>query len=225
MSGLKGMKIGFIGLGLMGKPMARNLARAGAEMIVHNRSQAPVDELVNEGMTAGGSPDKVAAAAEIVICMLTDTPAVEKVIMDAEDGIIAGITPDTLIIDMSTSKVPATRQMAQAIEAKGGLYADAPVSGGTIGAQGGSLTIMAGGSEEAFERARPVLDVLGQKITHVGGVGPGQARGDVRPPGADPAVEVGTDLRTNPFVVLVLGALGDVEPRLRPHGKVHRGPV
>ena len=174
MSSLKGMKIGFIGLGLMGKPMARNLARAGAEMIVHNRSQAPVDELVNEGMTAGGSPDKVAAAAEIVICMLTDTPAVEKVIMDAEDGIIAGISPDTLIIDMSTSKVPATRQMAQAIEAKGGLYVDAPVSGGTIGAEGGSLTIMAGGSDQAFERARPVLEVLGQKITHVGGVGTGQ---------------------------------------------------
>ncbi len=174
MSTIKGTKIGFIGLGLMGKPMARNLAKAGAEMIVHNRSQASVEELAAEGMTPGGSPAKVAAAADIVICMLTDTPAVEKVLLDESDGIIAGITPGTLVIDMSTTKVPATRAMAAAIEKKSGLYVDAPVSGGTIGAEGGTLTIMAGGSDEAFERARPVLEVLGQKITHVGGVGTGQ---------------------------------------------------
>jgi len=174
MSAIKGMKIGFIGLGLMGKPMARNLAKAGAEMIVHNRSQASVEELAAEGMTPGGSPAKVAAAADIVICMLTDTPAVEKVMLDESDGIIAGITPGTLVIDMGTTKVPATRAMAAAIEKNGGLYVDAPVSGGTIGAEGGTLTIMAGGSDEAFKRARPVFEVLGQKITHVGGVGTGQ---------------------------------------------------
>ncbi|MBO6521894.1 MAG: NAD(P)-dependent oxidoreductase [Rhodospirillales bacterium] len=174
MSALQGRKIGFIGLGLMGKPMARNLARAGADMIVHNRSQAPVEELAAEGMTPGGSPRGVAEAADIVICMLTDTPAVEKVMLDDTDGIIAGITPDTLVIDMSTTKVPATRTIAKAIEDKGGLYVDAPVSGGTIGAEGGTLTIMAGGSKSAFEKARPVLDVLGQKITHVGDVGAGQ---------------------------------------------------
>lgn len=174
MSAIKGMKIGFIGLGLMGKPMARNLAKAGAEMIVHNRSQASVEELAAEGMTPGGSPAKVAAAADIVICMLTDTPAVEKVLLDESDGIIAGITPGTLVIDMGTTKVPATRAMAAAIEKNGGLYVDAPVSGGTIGAEGGTLTIMAGGSDEAFKRARPVFEVLGQKITHVGGVGTGQ---------------------------------------------------
>lgn len=174
MSTLHGQKIGFIGLGLMGKPMARNLAKAGAEMTVHNRSSAPVEELAAEGMTPGGSPAGVAAAADIVICMLTDTPAVEKVMLDADDGIIAGISPDTLIIDMSTSKVPATRAFAEAIEAKGGQYVDAPVSGGTIGAEGGTLTIMAGGTDAAFERALPVLQVLGQKITHVGAVGTGQ---------------------------------------------------
>lgn len=174
MSALQGQKIGFIGLGLMGKPMARNLAKAGAEMIVHNRSQAPVDELAAEGMTPGGSPKSVAEAADIVICMLTDTPAVEKVMLDGTDGVIAGITPGTLVIDMSTSKVPATRAIAKAIEDKGGLYVDAPVSGGTIGAEGGTLTIMAGGSDAAFSRALPVLEVLGHKITHVGSVGAGQ---------------------------------------------------
>lgn len=174
MSTLQGQKIGFIGLGLMGKPMARNLAKAGAEMIVHNRSQSPVEELAAEGMTPGGSPKGVAATADIVICMLTDTPAVEKVMLDGTDGVIAGITPGTLVIDMSTSKVPATRAIAKAIEDKGGLYVDAPVSGGTIGAEGGTLTIMAGGSDAAFERAKPVLEVLGHKITHVGGVGAGQ---------------------------------------------------
>ncbi|MGJ3261284.1 MAG: NAD(P)-dependent oxidoreductase [Rhodospirillales bacterium] len=174
MSALQGRKIGFIGLGLMGKPMARNLAKAGAAMIVHNRSQASVEELTAEGMTPGGSPKGVAEAAEIVICMLTDTPAVEKVMLDGTDGVVAGITPNTLVIDMSTTKVPATRAIAQAIEAKGGLYVDAPVSGGTIGAEEGTLTIMAGGTDAAFEKARPVLEVLGRKITHVGGVGTGQ---------------------------------------------------
>lgn len=171
---LIGQRIGFIGLGLMGKPMARNLAGAGAEMIVHNRSQAPVGEMVAEGMTPGRSPKGVAEQADIVICMLTDTPAVEKVIMGADDGVIAGLAPETLIIDMSTSKVPATRTMAEAIEAKGGLYVDAPVSGGTIGAESGTLTIMAGGTDAAFARALPILEVLGQKITHVGAVGAGQ---------------------------------------------------
>jgi 2-hydroxy-3-oxopropionate reductase len=174
MGALTGQKTGFIGLGLMGKPMARNLAKAGAEMWVHNRSQTSVNELAAEGMHAGGSPNGVAAAVDIVITMLTDTPAVEKVMLDPADGVIAGLKPGTLVIDMSTTKVPATRTMAAAIEAKGGQYVDAPVSGGTIGAEGGTLTIMAGGSDEAFTRARPVLEVLGQKITHVGSVGAGQ---------------------------------------------------
>ena len=174
MQSLQGYKIGFIGLGLMGKPMARNLAAAGAKMWVHNRSQPSVDELVAEGMHRGGSPKGVAESCDIVICMLTDTPAVEKVMLDEGDGVIAGIAPGTLVIDMSTTKVPATRAIAKAVDAKGGQYVDAPVSGGTIGAEGGTLTIMAGGSDEAFARAEPVLCVLGQKITHVGAVGAGQ---------------------------------------------------
>lgn len=174
MSALAGYKIGFIGLGLMGKPMARNLAEAGAEMWVHNRSQPSVDELVSEGMHRGGIPAKIAETCDIVICMLTDTPAVEKVMLDKSDGIVAGLTPGTLVIDMSTTKVPATRTFAKAVEDKGGDYVDAPVSGGTIGAEGGTLTIMAGGTDDAFARAEPILGVLGQKITHVGDVGAGQ---------------------------------------------------
>lgn len=173
-SALARYKIGFIGLGLMGKPMARNLAEAGAEMWVHNRSQPSVDELAAEGMHRGGTPAKMAGTCDIVICMLTDTPAVEKVMLDPVDGIVAGLTPGTLVIDMSTTKVPATRAFAKTVEDKGGDYVDAPVSGGTIGAEGGTLTIMAGGTDKAFARAEPILGVLGKKITHVGDVGAGQ---------------------------------------------------
>ncbi len=173
MTALHGTAIGFIGLGLMGKPMARNLMAAGAAMTVHNRSRPSVDELLADGMTDGGSPAGVAAASDIVITMLTDTPAVETVIA-GDSGVIAGVKPGALVIDMSTTKVPATRALAAAVTDAGGDYVDAPVSGGTIGAEQGTLTIMAGGTEAAYARARPVLEVLGAKITHVGDVGAGQ---------------------------------------------------
>lgn len=174
MNTLQGQRIGFIGLGLMGKPMARNLAAAGAAMIVHNRSQGPVEALAREGMQAGRAPGDVAARTDIVILMLSDTPAVDTVLTGEPDGVISGMKPGTLVIDMGTTRVPETRAFAAAVEARGGAYVDAPVSGGTIGAEGGTLTIMAGGPDEAFARARPVLDVLGRKITHVGGTGTGQ---------------------------------------------------
>ncbi len=173
MSDLQGYKIGFIGLGLMGKPMARNLARAGADMIVHNRSSTAVDELVREGMQAGKNPSDVAGKADTVILMLPDTPTVEKILL-GDKGVLEGLSEGTLVIDMGTTKVPLTRAFAKAAEAKGGSYVDAPVSGGTIGAESGSLTIMAGGSDDAFQRAAPILSVLGGRITHVGGVGTGQ---------------------------------------------------
>lgn len=173
MTSLHGYAIGFIGLGLMGKPMARNLAGAGAKMTVHNRSRPSVDALVSEGMSDGGTPAGVAAAADIVITMLSDTPAVEAVLME-DGGVVEALKPGTLVIDMGTTKVPRTKAYADAVAAKGGEYVDAPVSGGTIGAEGGTLTIMAGGNEAAFARALPVLQVLGQKITHVGDVGAGQ---------------------------------------------------
>lgn len=173
MTEIQGMRIGLIGLGFMGKPMARNLARAGALMIVHNRSRTSVDELASEGMTAATSPKEVAETADIIITMLTDTPAVETV-MTGQNGVFEGLTAGKLVIDMSTTKVPATRAFGEGAAEKGADYVDAPVSGGTIGAENGTLTIMAGGSEQAFARALPVLSVLGQRITHVGPIGTGQ---------------------------------------------------
>jgi len=173
MTEIQGMRIGLIGLGFMGKPMARNLARAGALMIVHNRSRISVDELASEGMTAATSPKEVAETADIIITMLTDTPAVETV-MTGPNGVFEGLTAGKLVIDMSTTKVPATRAFGEGAAEKGADYVDAPVSGGTIGAENGTLTIMAGGSEQAFARALPVLSVLGQRITHVGPIGTGQ---------------------------------------------------
>ena len=173
MTSLKGRKIGFIGLGLMGKPMALNLKAAGAEMIVHNRSQGVIGELTGAGMTPAKTPADVTGQAETVILMLPDTQAVEKVLL-GPDGAVGGLRPGTLIIDMGTTKVMATRTFAKDVEAAGGGYIDAPVSGGTIGAEGGTLTIMAGGTDAAMERAQPVFDVLGKSTTHVGAVGTGQ---------------------------------------------------
>lgn len=173
MTTVQGQKIGFIGLGLMGKPMARNLANAGADLIVHNRSSSSVDELVSEGMTAGGSPSGTAQRVDVIIMMLPDTPTVEKILL-GEDGVLAGLKPGSLVIDMGTTKVPVTRAFAKTVEDKGCDYVDAPVSGGTIGAENGTLTIMAGGTDAAFERAHSILNILGSRITHIGGAGTGQ---------------------------------------------------
>ncbi|NQW00188.1 MAG: NAD(P)-dependent oxidoreductase [Rhodospirillales bacterium] len=173
MAELDGWKIGFIGLGLMGKPMARNLAKAGATLFIHNRSRAVVDELAGEGMVACGSAADVARQAQATLLMLTDTAAVEMV-MNGPDGVLAGLKVGDLVIDMSTSKVPVTRALAAATVEKGGAYVDAPVSGGTMGAKAGTLTIMAGGTVSAIDCARPLFDVLGSKLTHVGDVGCGQ---------------------------------------------------
>jgi len=173
MTTLQGQKTSFIGLGLMGKPMARNLANAGADLIVHNRSSASVDELVSEGMAAGGSPSGTAQGADIIIMMLPDTPTVEKILL-GENGVLVGLKPGSLVIDMGTTKVPVTRAFAKAVEDKGCDYLDAPVSGGTIGAENATLTIMAGGTDAAFKRAHPILNVLGSRITHIGSAGTGQ---------------------------------------------------
>jgi 2-hydroxy-3-oxopropionate reductase len=173
MTTLQGQKIGFIGLGLMGKPMARNLAKASADLIVHNRSSASVDELVSEGMTAGGSPSGTAQRADVIIMMLPDTPTVEKILFGV-DGVLAGLKPGSIVIDMGTTKVSVTRANAKAVEDKGCDYVDAPVSGGTIGAENATLTIMAGGTDAAFKRAHPILNILGSRITHIGGAGTGQ---------------------------------------------------
>lgn len=173
MKEIQGKHVGLIGLGFMGKPMARNLAAAGAIMTVHNRSRASVDELVAEGMTPAASPSEVAANCDIIITMLSDTPAVAAV-LTGPGGVFEGLSAGKLVIDMGTTKVPETRSFAKTAAENDALYVDAPVSGGTIGAENGTLTIMAGGADDAFLRAQPVLSVLGERITHVGPVGTGQ---------------------------------------------------
>lgn len=173
MTKIADLTIGFIGLGLMGKPMARNLAKAGAKLVINNRSQGVVDELAADGMTPAATPKIVANQADVIITMLPDTPTLEKILSD-DDGVFAGLSSGKLIIDMGTSKFLITQELAERASTRGVDYVDAPVSGGTLGAEAGSLTIMAGGTEAAYGRALPVLEVLGSKITHVGPSGAGQ---------------------------------------------------
>jgi len=172
---LSGRRIAVIGLGLMGKPMARNLQRAGAEVIVHNRSPGPQQELAGEGMVPASSPAEAARLAGdgVILLMLTDSRALETVLR-AGNGVFSTLSPGALLIDMGTSEVPLTRALAAEAAAKGADYVDAPVSGGQIGAEDASLTIMAGGSEAAMARALPVLQMLGRRITRLGEVGSGQ---------------------------------------------------
>ena len=165
--------IGFIGLGRMGKPMARNLLAAGRRLVVHNRSREAVGELEAAGAMAAASPREVAAAAGAVITMLPDSPDVEAVLR-GPDGVFAGAAKGTLLIDMSTISPVVARRLAQEARAIGCEMLDAPVSGGTAGARDAALSIMVGGSDAALARARPILEVLGKTITHVGGPGAGQ---------------------------------------------------
>jgi 2-hydroxy-3-oxopropionate reductase len=165
--------IGFIGLGIMGKPMARNLMKAGYALTVLNRSRGPVDELVAEGAKAAATPREVAAASDVVITMLPDSPDVEQVALGA-DGIAAGIKDGALWIDMSTIAPATTLRVAGQLVAKGVTSVDAPVSGGEKGAIDAALSIMVGGSAEAFERAKPIFEALGKNIVHVGDLGAGQ---------------------------------------------------
>ena len=167
------LKVGYIGLGLMGKAMARNILRAGFPLLVHNRSHGPVDELVVEGAQAAGSPKEVAAQVDVVFTNLPDSPDVEAVALGA-GGIIEGAHPGLIFVDNSTIKPATARWIADALGEKGVQCLDAPVSGGDIGARQGTLAIMVGGPGEALERVRPVLLAMGKTITHVGGAGAGQ---------------------------------------------------
>ena len=165
--------IGFIGLGIMGKPMARNLLKAGYPLVVHNRSRAAVDELSREGAEAASSPQEVAARSEVVITMLPDSPDVELVYAD-ENGVFAGVKPGSLLIDMSSISPVVTRKLAVEAERRGCNMLDAPVSGGEAGAIGATLSIMIGGQSSAVERAMPLFQTLGKNIVHVGAAGAGQ---------------------------------------------------
>ena len=170
---LQGSTIGFIGLGLMGKPMVRNLRAAGADLVIHNRSRAAVDELVAPGISPAQSPREVTERSDQVVIMVTDTAAVDAV-LSGPDGVVAGLAPGALVIDMGTTAVVATRRFAASVEAAGADYVDAPVSGGEMGAQSGTLTVMAGAAPKVFDRALPMLEVLGEHVTHVGDIGAGQ---------------------------------------------------
>jgi 2-hydroxy-3-oxopropionate reductase len=167
-------KVGFIGLGIMGRPMAKNLMDAGYELVVHNRSPEKAEELAEEGnATAAGSPREVAEACDIVITMLPDSPDVEAVVA-GEGGILEGLRDGALLVDMSTISPVVTEELAEKIREKGASMLDAPVSGGDVGAIEGALSIMVGGSQQDFERARPLFDVMGKVATHVGPIGAGQ---------------------------------------------------
>lgn len=164
--------IGFIGLGKMGIPMASNLLAAGHALYL-NRVKDASKHLVERGGQPCGTPAEVARQAEVVILMVPDTPDVETVLF-GKGGVSEGLKPGTLVIDMSSISPVETRRFAERIKAQGCDYLDAPVSGGEVGARNGTLTIMVGGSEAAFERARPLLEVMGKNITLVGRNGDGQ---------------------------------------------------
>ena len=173
MHSLTGYKIGFIGLGLMGRHMCVNLHRAGADLYLYNRSRQVLDELAQDRMNPCGSPAEVGRAADIIILMVSDTPAVEQVLF-GDHGLAQGLRPDALVIDMGTTAAVATREFAHRLQAQGVGYIDAPVSGGEPGARDAKLTIMAGGTPDSIARARPIFDVLGTSFTHIGDVGTGQ---------------------------------------------------
>jgi 2-hydroxy-3-oxopropionate reductase len=167
------LKVGYIGLGLMGKSIARNILKAGFVVVVHNRSRASVDELVGEGAIAASNPAEVASQVDIVFTNLPDSPDVELVALGSQ-GILEGAHEGLIFIDNSTIKPAVARMVAEKLAEKGVIALDAPVSGGDIGARNATLTIMVGGSAEALEKARPVLEATGKKITHIGDAGSGQ---------------------------------------------------
>jgi 2-hydroxy-3-oxopropionate reductase len=167
------LTVGYIGLGLMGKSIARNIHKAGFPLVVYNRSRAAVDELVGEGASAAACPAEVAAQVEVVFTNLPDTPDVEKVVL-GEKGILAGARAGLIWVDNSTIKPAAARSLAARLAEKGVFSLDAPVSGGDIGARNGTLAIMAGGPAEALEKVRPIFEAMGKTITHVGEAGAGQ---------------------------------------------------
>jgi 2-hydroxy-3-oxopropionate reductase len=166
-------RIGYIGLGLMGKPIATNLLKAGFELTVHNRSREAVQELVALGASEADSPGQVAVASEVVITNLPDSSDVENVVLGRE-GILEEVSEGAIFIDNSTIKPETARDIAQALASKGVSALDAPVSGGDVGAKAGTLAIMVGGPREAFDQALPVFEAIGKAITYVGESGAGQ---------------------------------------------------
>jgi 2-hydroxy-3-oxopropionate reductase len=167
-------KVGFIGLGIMGGPMAKNLIEAGYELTVQNRSREKAEEFAEDsGATAAKTPKEVAENSDIIITMLPDSPDVEAVVAGG-DGVLEGMQPGSLLVDMSTISPVVTEGLAAKVEEKGAAMLDAPVSGGDVGAIEGTLSIMVGGDGADFERAKPLFEVMGKTVTHVGATGAGQ---------------------------------------------------
>ncbi|MBE9029296.1 NAD(P)-dependent oxidoreductase [filamentous cyanobacterium LEGE 11480] len=166
-------RIGFIGLGLMGQPMAGNLLKAGYAVTVFNRSRPAMVALAAQGATVAGSPADLASQVDVVISCVSDSPDVEAIVL-GESGIVETVRSGMLYIDMSTIAASVSRKIYDVLQAKGVSALDAPVSGGDIGAQNGTLAIMVGGDEPAFDRALPILEVMGQNIVHIGDAGAGQ---------------------------------------------------
>ena len=168
------MKLAVLGLGTMGAPMAENLIKAGFEVTVHNRTRSREEPLEQLGAGRAKSPAEAVAEAEIVLSCVSDTPDVESILLDAEQGAITTLKPGSLVIDCSSIEPEATRRIARQFREKDIGFVDAPVSGGSEGAIHGTLTVMCGGSEEDYERAQPLLQVIGSRVTRIGPVGCGQ---------------------------------------------------
>lgn len=166
------MNVGFVGLGIMGKPMVGHLIKGGHTLYLHSRSGVP-DELKSAGGKACGSAKEVAQKADVVITMVPDTPDVEKVLF-GKDGVAEGLSKDKIVIDMSSISPIATKEFAERIRKLGADYVDAPVSGGEVGAKNAALTIMVGSAEKTFARIKPLFELMGKNITLVGEVGAGQ---------------------------------------------------
>jgi 2-hydroxy-3-oxopropionate reductase len=165
--------IGFIGLGIMGGPMAENLREADYELVVYNRTEEKADDFVEDGGEKASSPREVAERSDVVITMLPDSPQVEELVL-GEDGVAEGLSEGKLYIDMSSIAPGTSRRVHEVLEEKGVEAVDAPVSGGQPAAESGELAIMVGGSDDAVERARPILEVMGKAVTHIGPPGAGQ---------------------------------------------------
>jgi 2-hydroxy-3-oxopropionate reductase len=188
----------------MGTPMARNLMDSGYELTVHNRSPEKAEELGKEGAAVAATPREVAENSEVVITMLPDSPQVREVVA-GEDGMLGGISEGALLIDMSTISPVVTEELAEAVMEKGASMLDAPVSGGDVGAIEGTLSIMVGGQERDFQRARPLFEAMGKTITHVGPTGAGQVTKAANQVVVALTIEAVSE-------ALVLGSAGGVSP-------------
>ena len=197
-------RVGFIGLGIMGRPMAKNLMDAGYDLTVHNRSPQKAQELGEQGATVAESPKEIARNSDIIVTMLPDSPQVREVVT-GEEGVLEGINEGSLLIDMSTISPVVTEEIAEAVKEKGASMLDAPVSGGDVGAIEGTLSVMVGGEEADFERARPLFGAMGKTVTHVGPTGAGQVTKAANQVVVALTIEAVSE-------ALVLGSAGGVAP-------------